>query len=185
MKRVNLSGFRQAECVQPTPAAAVVMWIYILIISVDFWRKLFTFFHLRGVCVYGFSPMIYIISALYFFFPHGKLFSSLYHIIMPKGAWACGHVYCLSVCFREVLSERFTSKKDTVKDKVRVHVCALTKCLWICVCVGGCVHCWVCVVLIASGDCQVGYRETVMTALLLPGWPPTRCTRLTVTAMMC
>lgn len=138
----------------------------------------------RTVCL-RFLSSDYIISSLCFFLPLGRLFSSLYRIIVPKGAWACGHVHCFSVRFREGLSERFTSKKDTVKDKVRAHVCVLTKCLWICVRVGGRVHCWVCVALIASGDCQVGYRETVMTALLLPGWPPTRCTRLAVTAMMC
>lgn len=41
---------------------------------------------------------------------------------MPKGPRACGHVHCLGECFREGLSERFTSKDDTVKDKVHVYV---------------------------------------------------------------
>lgn len=33
------------------------------------------------------------------------------------------------------LSERFTCRKDAVKDKVRAHVSVLTKCLRMCVCV--------------------------------------------------
>lgn len=101
------------------------------------------------------------------------------------GVWACALFLCVS---GTVWGSVSLIKNDAEKDKVCVHVyVCLTKCLWICVCMCGCVHCWVCVcaVLIASGDCQVGYRETVMTALLLPGWPPTRCTRLAVTAMMC
>lgn len=94
-------------------------------------------------------------------FPAMGLYSSLYHIIMPKGACACGLVHCFSACFRGGLGEHFTCKKDREKYKVCVHASMLFEC--------GCVHCGECVVLTASGDCQVGYKETVMTALLLPG----------------
>lgn len=57
---------------------------------------------------------------------------------MPKGLRACGHEHCLGECFREGLSERFTSKDDTVRDKV--HVCML---VYTCggVCIVDCVLC--------------------------------------------
>ncbi len=115
-------------------------------------KALYIFTPQRSVCLL-FLSSDYIISSLYLFLPHGRLYSSLYHIIMPKGAWACGHVHCLRVCFRQGLSERFTSEKDTEKDKVCVHVCVLTKCLWVCVCV--CV--WVCALLsVCCAHCQRG-----------------------------
>lgn len=105
----------------------------------------------RAVCLLSLSSD-YSISSVYFFVPHGRLCSSLYHIIMPKGVWACGHVHCFSVCLWEGLSEWFTYKKDTDKCKVCVHVCVCsTKCLWMCVWM------WVCALLrVCCAHCQRG-----------------------------
>lgn len=91
MKRVNLYGFRQAECIQPTPAAAVVMWIYILIISVDF-REGSLHFSTLEECVFTVLSSDYIISSLYFFFAPWEialLFVSHNYAQRSMGVWAC------------------------------------------------------------------------------------------------
>lgn len=164
---------RQSKSVQPTPAT--LGWRYAFCINVV--KKIFFFFALS----LHFFPVITLYFHIHFFFsPNGRLYSlfvSHNYSQESMGVWACA----LCAFLRRF---EFKKKKKKGKDKVFVH---LSLCAWSSVYVGVCIVECVCecVSLVASGDCQVGYRETVMTASLLPGWPPTRCTRLAVTAMMC
>lgn len=171
VKQVRPCGLRLAECFLPTSTTAA-MWKSLLTSR----KKLFTFsFTLEGYeLLFTLQQMRYIVFSV-----HLVSYSPVYHIIMPKGAWVRGHLRCFSLPFRDGWNERFTSDRERY----------VSACVWQSVCknVCGCVHCSLCVcaALTASRDCQVGYGKMVMTALLLPGRPPTHCTRLAVTAMMC
>lgn len=61
-----------------------------------------------------------------------------------------------------VLSERFTFEDDAAGEIKCASACLRVR-------VEAFAHCGVSVAPAAGGDCQVGYRETVMTAWLLPG----------------
>ena len=115
--------------------------------------------------MFFFSNLHYIFPVL--LAPHARLCSFLYHIIIPKELGRVG-MCIVHGCVSGTYHERYTLRRkergimcscDFYSVRVREYL------FFIC----GSVHCSVCVALIASGDCQVGYRETVMTALLLPG----------------
>lgn len=141
---------------------------HLLLSDVDIRRYYFCWF-LRTSALHFFLVLYtdYIISWLNSFYPMGDCICLCIKSLCPKEHGRVG-MCIVSVCVSGMVWVSISLiKKKTQKDKVCAHVCVcLVNC--VCECMCGCVHCLlclcVCVVLIANGDCQVGYRETVMTA---------------------
>lgn len=125
---------------QPTPAAAVLR-IYILIIALFYFFVIVCFFWISSLHFpppqtsvrwqFLFSDCVALLPPC-FLLPRGRLCSSLYHIIMPKGPRACGHEHCLGECLGEGFERAFHKwRRRSRRDKVRVCVPA-------CACGGVC-----------------------------------------------